>query len=64
MEDTQAYLEELQLKRRKYAGLRSATFSDQSQTFDLEALDKEIERVKRALRGTSGTRYASTSKGV
>jgi hypothetical protein len=61
---TSAQLEELRERRRQMAGIRSTTFSDQSTTFDLESLDREIARAEREVRGTSGTRYAATSKGV
>jgi hypothetical protein len=64
MADDQDYLDTLKARRAQFAGIRSTTFSDQSTTFDNEALDKEIARVERVLAGGSRTRYAATSKGV
>lgn len=64
--DTQAYLDTLYARRASLVGVRATGFSDQSTTFDLESLDREIARVERVLatraHGTS-TRYAATRKG-
>lgn len=64
MADDQAYLDELIAKRRAMAGVKRTTFSDQSTEFDVDGLNREIERVTRAVEGNSGTRYATTSKGL
>ena len=65
MPDDQAYLDELKARRRTIAGVRSTSFSDQSTTFDQEALDREIARVEGTLAGAlPRIRYAVTSKGA
>lgn len=64
MADDQAYLDTLKARRAQFAGIKATTFSDQSTTFDPDALDKEIARVERVITGGSRTRYAATSKGV
>lgn len=64
MADTQEQLDELEERRLKTVGIAATQFSDQSTTFDNDGLLKEIQRKKRAIRGTSGTRYAATKKGV
>jgi hypothetical protein len=65
--DDQAYLDELRARRRTIAGVRSTAFSDQSTTFDQEALDREIARVEAELAGDLGRprmRFAVTNKGA
>ena len=65
MADTHEYLDELKAKRRTRAGVRSAQVGDQRTDYDLEALDREIARVERALASpTTRTRYAVVSKGA
>lgn len=64
MPDDQAYLDELKARRRTIAGVRSTAFSDQSTTFDHDALDKEIARVEGALYPLPRIRYAVTDKGA
>lgn len=64
--EQEAELAELYERRRLTAGLKGAAFSDQSTTFDNEALDRRIASLEASLaaitRGSS-TRYAATSKG-
>lgn len=64
MADDQDYLDELIARRRTIAGVKQTVHADQSTTFDQEALEREIARVERVVRGHSGTRLARTSKGV
>lgn len=64
MADTQAYLDELLAKRSAQVGVRQTTFQDQSTTFDLDGLNREIARVERALSGGSQTRYAVVNRGL
>lgn len=64
MADTQAYLDTLTAKRAAIAGVKRTAFSDQSTEFDMDGLNREIERVTRVLAGTSSTRYATTTKGL
>lgn len=64
MADTQDYLDSLYAKRAKQIGLKGAAFSDQSVSYDFEALEREIARVERALATSGGTRYAATRKGA
>lgn len=65
--DLQTELDELRARRRKTAGIRSTTFSDQSTTFDAEGLDRRIAQLEQQLAATAGrstTRYVSTTKGA
>jgi len=61
--DDQDYLDELLAKRRATVGVKQTSISDQSTTFDPDALNREIDRVTRVMAGGSRTRYAVVNKG-
>lgn len=60
--DEQSELDELKDRRRKTAGIRQTTFSDQSTTFDQDGLDRRIAQLESKSR--SGYRLAATRKGA
>ena len=64
MADDQDYLDELVARRRATIGIKQTAVSDQSTTFNADELNREIERVTRAISGSSRTRYAVVNRGL
>lgn len=62
---TQADIDELRARIKKFAGVSRTTFGDQSTDFDQDAALKLLEKMQREAAGNAGgVRYAATSKDV
>jgi hypothetical protein len=62
---TQADVDALRARIKKFAGVSRSTFGDQSTDFDLQAALDLLQKMEREVSGGSGTvRYAATSKDV
>lgn len=65
---TQTDIDTLEAKIKKFAGVKSTTFSDQSTVFDLEGAQALLAEMRRSVEATNGrsttTRYAAFSKGL